>query len=595
MKNVYLLLCFIISLSSYAQLPSYVPTNGLVAYYPFDGNANDVSGSNNNGSVNGATLTLDHLGNANSAYHFDGNGQYIEVPHSTSLDFSTNQISLSFWVKVESFPTGGFSDILISKQSGSGTSQSGLNVAQSGQNVLGLLVSSGSGNFGGANVPSNTSNYNVFHHVVLVFESGTGTAYLDGSLIISSTGTATIGANTVPMLFGKANWVNVNADPFNGVLDDVGIWNRALTQQEVSNLFNESLSTPCASASLPLNLTQGLVGWWPFCGNANDESGNGNDGIVNGAALTTDRFNEPASAYSFDGVSNFIEVLDDPTLQFGNSQQSISFWINLPSRPNPIGSDMAVFSKTNQNLASDPSGNSNEGFEVIFNENWNGILSERFKNGNASPWAFTTIDTPQINLNIWKHIVFVVDKQNDSLFAYSDGIKVSQSYIDPNSEIGTNSLSLLFGKGYWVSNGVPSFYFFGKLDDIGMWNRALSPQEVSQLYNAGLCFQTITVTDTLIINANLTGFNPVTYQNSIKVYPNPSNDHVTIDCGSNFGTMNGYAIRIDNMLGQTVYSTPISQQSFYIDLNTWTGNGVYLIYLLNAQGIAIDVRKIVIQ
>ncbi len=115
------------------------------------------------------------------------------------------------------------------------------------------------------------------------------------------------------------------------------------------------------------------------------------------------------------------------------------------------------------------------------------------------------------------------------------------------------------------------------------------------MYNENICFQTITVTDTLIINANLTGFNPVVYQNSIKVYPNPSNDHITIDCGSNYSTLNGYSMRIDNAIGQTVFTSPITQQSYYIDLNTWTGNGLYLIYLLNSSSQVVDVRKIIIQ
>jgi hypothetical protein len=56
-----------------AQIPSYVPTNGLVGYWPFNGNANDISGNGNNGTVNGATLTTDRFGNTNSAYSFDGN------------------------------------------------------------------------------------------------------------------------------------------------------------------------------------------------------------------------------------------------------------------------------------------------------------------------------------------------------------------------------------------------------------------------------------------------------------------------------------------------------------------------------------------
>ena len=54
------------------NIPGYVPQNGLIGYYPFSGNANDVSGNGNNGSINGATLTLDRYSNVNSAYDFDG-------------------------------------------------------------------------------------------------------------------------------------------------------------------------------------------------------------------------------------------------------------------------------------------------------------------------------------------------------------------------------------------------------------------------------------------------------------------------------------------------------------------------------------------
>ena len=62
-----------------AQVPSYVPSNGLVGYWPFNGNANDQSGNGNNGVVNGVSLTTDRFGNTNSAYSFDGNSNYITV------------------------------------------------------------------------------------------------------------------------------------------------------------------------------------------------------------------------------------------------------------------------------------------------------------------------------------------------------------------------------------------------------------------------------------------------------------------------------------------------------------------------------------
>lgn len=77
-----------------------IPTDGLVAYYPFNGNANDESGNGNNGTVNGATLTTDRHGNPNSSYNFRGfnYGDKITIPNNSSLSFS-NEISISLWTK----------------------------------------------------------------------------------------------------------------------------------------------------------------------------------------------------------------------------------------------------------------------------------------------------------------------------------------------------------------------------------------------------------------------------------------------------------------------------------------------------------------
>jgi len=75
--------------------------------------------------------------------------------------------------------------------------------------------------------------------------------------------------------------------------------------------------------------SNGLIGWWPFNGNANDESGNGNDGTVNGAVLTEDRFGNENSAYSFDGIDDFINAGYVNEIS-GSSQLSVSYWINSP-------------------------------------------------------------------------------------------------------------------------------------------------------------------------------------------------------------------------------------------------------------------------
>jgi hypothetical protein len=102
-----------------------------------------------------------------------------------------------------------------------------------------------------------------------------------------------------------------------------------------------------------------------------------------------------------------------------------------------------------------------------------------------------------------------------------------------------------------------------------------------------------TVTDTLIINTSLSLPAP-NNQNTILIYPNPASTHITIDYG-NFAIMNGYQLSIENSLGQQVFQTFISQQSDYLSLATWGGNGLYFVHIIDAQGNTMDIRKIVIQ
>ena len=89
----------LLSISLSAQVPSYVPTNGLVGWWPFSGNANEISGNGNNGTINGATLTIDRFGIQNNAYNFNGLSNYIEVSDNNSLDL-TNNYTFSVWVKI---------------------------------------------------------------------------------------------------------------------------------------------------------------------------------------------------------------------------------------------------------------------------------------------------------------------------------------------------------------------------------------------------------------------------------------------------------------------------------------------------------------
>ena len=114
MKKLFLPLFLLLVNFSFAQVDLNL---GLKAYYPFSGNANDISGNNNNPVFNNATLTADRFGNPNSAYHFNGTNTYMQVPNSASLNMN-NKLSISLWVKPTGWYTGQcYNNIMVTKAS----------------------------------------------------------------------------------------------------------------------------------------------------------------------------------------------------------------------------------------------------------------------------------------------------------------------------------------------------------------------------------------------------------------------------------------------------------------------------------------------
>ncbi len=192
--------------------------------------------------------------------------------------------------------------------------------------------------------------------------------------------------------------------------------------------------------------------------------------------------------------------------------------------------------------------------------------------------------SPQFNINQWINFIGTFDGIHWKI--YQNGILMG-ILIAPMQPSVSSDL-LIGGSGTCVK-------FTGNLDDIGIWNRALDSTEVAALYNANICYQLVTVTDTLLINTgSITGFNPLSYENTIKIWPNPSNSQITIDAGD-LNLMNGYSIRIVNALGQQMFQTALTQQQYVVNLATWTGPGLYYVNIINPQGVTIDTKKIVIQ
>ncbi len=212
--------------------------------------------------------------------------------------------------------------------------------------------------------------------------------------------------------------------------------------------------------------SNGLVGWWPFNGNANDESGNGNHGTVNGATLTNDRFGNANSAYNFDGISSFIKVLNSLSLE--SSNLSISFWIQ-----STVSQFQQILYKVTPNTAA------NETYSVPLNLTQSGTLNFDIKNNSCTPgqgWQFNSTSIGTI-LN-WTNFILIHDGVNTKIFQNGQLIfTIPANYPIANCQGG----DLLMGCDWNFNNKLN-----GRLDDIGIWNRALDSCEIKDLYFASL-------------------------------------------------------------------------------------------------------------
>ena len=215
------------------NLPSYVPANGLVGYWPFEGNANDASGKGNHGTVNGATLTTDRNGVANNAYSFNGSNQKITVNDNDVLSFPSGIFSLSAWVNVNSPVV--VCNILCKYGI---TSNFEYNIGMNSSSIGGQAWSlSGNGNSGAST--SVTPYINNWHYFTYVSNSGNGTKlYVDGVQITTGTfnTSSPMGNGTGSLYFGMGGGWNQQYY-FKGLIDDIAMYNRVLTQQEITALY----------------------------------------------------------------------------------------------------------------------------------------------------------------------------------------------------------------------------------------------------------------------------------------------------------------------------------------------------------------------
>lgn len=219
--------------------------------------------------------------------------------------------------------------------------------------------------------------------------------------------------------------------------------------------------------------TLGLVGFWPFTGNAADVSGNGNNGVVTGASLSTDRFSASNSAYSFNGTTNYISVPSNSTLS-GYTDMSISVWIN----PGAFSGIQGIVTKWYQVLNCNNNANSDT-YEAALSSN-----QAQFATNNNNLTAFTSPPTlPSGSLNNWVHLVYLSNSAVGQ-FIYINGV-LSASFATTGA-ICSSANTLYFGTDYHGTLGNFHRFFNGKIDDIGIWNRLLTNCEIQQLYTSSI-------------------------------------------------------------------------------------------------------------
>lgn len=208
--------------------------------------------------------------------------------------------------------------------------------------------------------------------------------------------------------------------------------------------------------------TNGLIAWYPFNGNANDESGNGNNAIINGAILTKDRAGKNGSAYAFDGKASQISVNNLQELK----TWSISLWFNTNNEVLFNGPQylLTLGSKNH-------SGNGEPGFGVHSNLNTFCPLNKvnDFFIFDGKSGCSDVLSGTNYLRNSWYNIVLI--RENDVYSIYSSGFFVTSGKL-----LDISIDRLVFGKRL-------NFHYAGLIDDIGLWNRALTSEEIRKIYN----------------------------------------------------------------------------------------------------------------
>ena len=469
-------------------------TANLVGHWKLDDGSGttalDSSGSGSNGTlVNGPGWSV---GKINGALSFDGVNDNVVINNIAPYDFDrTESFTISSWVNLTG--TTGPRPI-VGNQMGDGTYRGWMAYILNGSGLVRFeLLNFGRGN--GIQVTSTSPvNDGSWRHVVITYDGSSNAngvkLYIDGI-----PNTLTVSANTLSATTVSTDSLNIGHREkdslyFKGLIDDTRIYSRALSVSEISDLYNLANSptptptpapsptpsptptsspfpspsptpTPTPSTSPTLPVPNGLVSYWGMdetSGTQVSDSKAVNNGTANCAAITQGKIN---NGRSFNGSSHYINIPNNTSLNFPTSSFTISAWFKTSATGNGrrIISKWANFSNIN--------------YEIFISQN--GSLAAGVYDGSYTPYIAD--DTQVYTDGTWHHAVMVVNNTNIQL--YIDGVLKKTATHD--NSFPTNNLSVNIGA--CAQSGACGGYFSGVMDEVGVWNRALTDQEVLSVYN----------------------------------------------------------------------------------------------------------------
>ena len=462
--------------------PTKSLTTGLVGYWTMDGKdinwatgaVTDRSGRGNTGTiVSIATTTGPVIGKRGQALRFNGSTSNINLG---SISLAPNEETVSAWIRADTVAAG-----LMEIVGG---------IRTDGNGEFALEINRTAGRFGiaWAAIVILTGNValssNTWYHVVGVRRgsSGSWTALIYINGVLDNSVTTAVNPNSTGYRIGTLN--DVSSSFFNGLIDDVRVYNYALSASEVNKLFQSG----AAKFNVPptKSLATGLVGYWTMDGKdtnwatgaVTDRSGRGNTGTIVSIATTTGvSVGKRGQALRFNGSTSNINIANESNFDFERTQKfSVAFWAK-GMNPGAIQGPIIKMSNASPNT----------GWEAVTNYDCTGanpgfICFELINDVGTNLIRVGSTNAVKLNDGSWHHYSFTYNGSSaaSGVKMYEDGISLSTTaVIDTLSASILNNINVSIG-----SRNNSDIFYTGLLDDVRIYNYALSASEINKLYQA---------------------------------------------------------------------------------------------------------------